>query len=114
MGHDFKERMFNTYRDYFERGFVDVRSRYLIDEMKSIARAGGAAPAAQGSNKDDRVIAAALAILTWNDHERTRLMMLNHTYKLVTASETSGPQGQVDKMVANYLKKIGVKQEIRR
>jgi len=43
MGHDFKERMMNTYRDYYERGMIEVRSRGLLDEMKSIVREGGAA-----------------------------------------------------------------------
>lgn len=109
MGHDFKERMLNTYRDYYERGFVVVRSRGLLDEMKSIVREGGDAPAAPDRSKDDRVIAAALAVLTWNDHERTKLLMQNYTHALVTSSETRGVDGQVDKMVANYLKKIGVK-----
>jgi hypothetical protein len=109
MGHDFKERMFNTYRDYFERGFVVPRSRGLIDEMKSIEREGGAAPAAAGKSKDDRVIAAALACVTWNDHERTKLLMQNSTFDLVSSAERGGPQSKVDRIVANYLKKIGIK-----
>lgn len=116
MGHDFKERMFNTYRDYFERGMIDVRSRGLLDEMKSVVREGGSAPAAPDRSKDDRVIAACLACLTWNDQERTRLMTQNASYELVTSSEGKGPGGQVDRMVANYLAKIGIKQvpQIRR
>lgn len=111
MGHDFKERMMNTYRDYYERGMVEVRSRGLLDEMKSIVREGGAAPAAPDRSKDDRVIGAALACVTWNDQERTKLMTLNATRELVTASEGAGPGGVVDKMVANYLKKIGIKHQ---
>ena len=106
MGHDFKERMLNTYRDYYERGMVEVRSRGLLDEMKSIQREGGEAPAAQGKMKDDRVIAASLACLTWNDQERTQLLSRNASYALVTESEGKGPMGQVDRMVANYLQKI--------
>ncbi len=106
MGHDFKERMLNTYRDYYERGMVEVRSRGLLDEMKSIEREGGDAPAAAGKAKDDRVIAAALACLTWNDQERTQLLARNASYALVTESEGKGPMGQVDRMVANYLTKI--------
>jgi hypothetical protein len=109
MGHDFKERMLNTYRDYYERGFIVVRSRGLLDEMKSIVREGGAAPAAPDRSKDDRVIAAALACLTWNDAERTKLIIQNATHELVTKSEGGGAAGVVDKLVANYLKKIGIK-----
>jgi len=111
MGHDFKERMMNTFRDYYERGMVIVKSRGLLDEMKSIVREGGAAPAAPDRSKDDRVIAAALACVTWNDQERTRLLTINATQELVTKSEATGPAGVVDKMVANYLQKIGIKQQ---
>ena len=111
MGHDFKERMMNTFRDYYERGMITVKSRGLLDEMKSIVREGGAAPAAPDRAKDDRVIAAALACLTWNDQERTRLLTINATQELVAKSEATGPGGVVDKMVANYLQKIGIKQQ---
>jgi hypothetical protein len=111
MGHDFKERMFNTYRDYYERGMITVKSRGLLDEMKSIVREPGAAPGAEGRKKDDRVICAALGCLTWNDQERTKLLTINATYDLVTASEGKGPGSQVDRMVANYLSKIGIKQQ---
>jgi hypothetical protein len=106
MGNDFKERMLNTFRDYFERGMVEVRSRGLLDEMKSIVREGGSAPAAPDRAKDDRVIAASLACLTWNDHERVPLLARNATFDLVQSSESKGPAGQIDKMVANYLQKI--------
>ena len=90
---------------------VEIRSRGLLDEMKSVVREGGSAPAAPDRSKDDRVIAACLACLTWNDQERTRLMTQNATFELVTASEGKGPGGQVDRMVSNYLAKIGVKQQ---
>jgi hypothetical protein len=109
MGQNFKERMMNTFRDYFERGMIEVRSRGLLDEMKSIVREGGSAPAAPDRSKDDRVMAAALAAITWNDHERTTLLARNQSYELVTGSEQKGPMGQVDRMVANYLSKIGIK-----
>ncbi len=107
MGHDFKERMLNTFRDYYERGMVTVKSRGLLDEMKGIVREGGAAPAAPDKAKDDRVIAAALGCLAWNDQERTTLLARNYTFDLVTKSEQKGPESQVDRMVANYLAQIG-------
>jgi hypothetical protein len=115
MGHEMKERMLNTYRDYYERDMLVVKSRGLLDEMKSIERTGGSAPAATGRSKDDRVIAGALAALAWNDQIRTKMMTQNATYELVTAAEGKGPGGVVDRMVANYLKKLGVKpQQVRR
>jgi hypothetical protein len=106
MGHEMKERMLNTFRDYYERGFVVVKSRGLLDEMKSVVREGGAAPAAPDRSKDDRVIAASLACLAWNDQQRTRLLTQNATYDLVTEAEKGGQEGVVNKILANYLNKI--------
>lgn len=109
MGHEMKERMLNTFRDYYERGFIEVKSRGLLDEMKSIVREGGAAPAAPSRAKDDRVIAASLACLAWNDQQRTRLITQNATYELVTQAESGPTAGVVDRLVTNYLTKLGIK-----
>jgi hypothetical protein len=108
MGHEVKERMLNVYRDYYERGFIEIKSRGLLDEMKSIEREGGAAPAAGGRSKDDRVIAAALACLAWNDQQRTKLITQNATFELVSQSEKGTNDGVVNKILSNYLTKIGV------
>jgi hypothetical protein len=107
---DVKERMMNGMRDYYERGFLVVKSRGLLDEMKSIVREQGSAPGAPDRSKDDRVMAAALAVTAWNDQLRTRLLMQNASYDLVTGAEGKGPGGVVDRLVDNYMKKIGVKQ----
>jgi hypothetical protein len=107
--YDMKERMMNTMRDYYERGFLVVKSRGLLDEMKTIVREQGSAPGAPDRSKDDRVMAAGLAVTAWNDQQRTRLLMQNATYDLVTKSEGGGQAGVVDKLVTNYLKKLGIK-----
>jgi hypothetical protein len=109
--YDMKERMMNTMRDYYERGFLVVKSRGLLDEMKTIVREQGSAPGAPDRSKDDRVMAASLAVTAWNDQQRTRLLMQNATYDLVTKSESGGPGGVVDKLVSNYLSKIGINQQ---
>ena len=109
MGHEMKERMLNTFRDYFEREMIVVKSRGLLDEMKSIERIGGAAPAATGRSKDDRVIAASLAAIAWNDQKRTQLLVQNATFDLVSKVEKGGPAGVVDRLVSNYLAKISAK-----
>jgi hypothetical protein len=108
--HAVKERMLNGFRDYYERGFIVVKSRGLLDEMKSIVRDGGNAPAAPDRSKDDRVIAASLGCMAWNDQLRTRLITNNSTFDLVTASEAGGQAGVVDRLVTNYLHKLGIKQ----
>ena len=58
---DTKERMCGAYKDYFERGMATVRSPELLGEMKSFVREDGVL-GAPGRGKDDRVIAAALAL----------------------------------------------------
>jgi hypothetical protein len=78
-----KERYLGAMRDYFERGYLIPHSRDLIDEMKGIIREDGSTPQAGGRNKDDRVIAAGLACIAWNDQVRSRLMAQNATYEKI-------------------------------
>lgn len=107
-----KERMMNNMRDYIERGMATIASRDLLDEMKSIVREGGSAPEASSNAHDDRVVAASLALLAWNDQVRTKLMAANVTRNSElersleaqkSAIEVRGPS-----MVRNYLKDLGV------
>jgi hypothetical protein len=107
-----KERMMNTYRDYVERKMAQPISRDLVSEMASIQREAGSAPCAPGHMKDDRVIAAALAILAWNDQVRTKLMSQgllwsNEEQRKIEenlgATQIAGPR-----LVRQYLRDIGV------
>jgi len=107
-----KERMMNTFRDYVERKMAHPVSKELISEMTSIQREAGSAPAAPNHRKDDRVIAAALAILAWNDQVRTKLMSQGFLYEaeqdqrdmaLRTGVEVAGPR-----MVRSYMKDLGI------
>lgn len=106
-----KERMMNNMRDYIERGMALVSSKDLLDEMKTIVRESGSAPSASSNARDDRVVAAALAILAWNDQVRTRLMSVGLTRRSdreqqenanKTGVEVRGPA-----VVRSYLKDIG-------
>jgi len=65
------------------RGFVSneqfrIRSHDLIEEMKTIARDGDSI-AAEGSLKDDRVIAAAMALHYWDTKVRRNLIVQKRT-----------------------------------
>lgn len=110
--HQMKERIMNTYRDYFERGILVPRSKALIDEMKGVVREEGAAPAATGRNKDDRVIAAALACTAWNDQARTKLMMQNASYEQLHQADQGAVASATARTVDNYLYTIGVKKRV--
>jgi hypothetical protein len=107
-----KERMMNTFRDYVERKMAHPVSKELISEMTSSQRVGGQAPAAPDHRKDDRVIAAALAILAWNDQVRTRLMsqgMMHANEESIKQDENlQGIQIAGPRMVRSYMKDLGI------
>lgn len=106
-----KEVMMNLYKDYFERGIMMLHSRRLLDEMKSIVREEGRAPAASGTGKDDRVMSGALATMAWNDQLRTRLIAQNVIW--VPPAERPKVEGAprdttISRQVRSYLQAIGV------
>ena len=107
-----KERMMNNMRDYIERGMATIASRDLLDEMKSIVRESGSAPEASSNARDDRVVAASLALLAWNDQVRSRLMAANisrnsELERMIEMNKT-GIEIKGPSMVRNYLKDLGV------
>jgi len=107
-----KERMMNNMRDYIERGMATIASRDLLDEMKSIVRESGSAPEASSNARDDRVVAASLALLAWNDQVRSRLMAANISrnseLERMIEMNKSGVEIKGPSMVRNYLKDLGV------
>lgn len=108
-----KERMMNTYRDYVERKMATPVSRELVSEMAIIAREAGAAPAAPDHRKDDRVIAAALAILAWNDQVRPKLMATGLMHKNpqqeeLEASVNGAVTTVAGRAVRQYMKNLGI------
>ncbi len=104
-----KNRYMDSFHDYFERGMAVPHSHALIDEMKGIVRGGdndASAPAATGRNKDDRVIAAALACQMWVDKLRTPLMAKGVTY--TRTSKEAGRQMSVQEvMQQRYARLLG-------
>ncbi len=63
---DEKERMLNMMKDHHEYGSLVINSEECLEEMKLIVRDEGTL-GAPGRKKDDRVIAQALAVLSWGD-----------------------------------------------
>jgi len=103
-----KERMLSYMKDYFERGMMDIYSIDLVDEMKTIVRDGGAIHAS-GRNKDDRVMAAALACAAFAEQLQPRLMAQKITRSVSRTHDDSTPeQIAVGRNVADYLKRIGI------
>lgn len=103
-----KERMMNYTKDLFERGMLDVYSVDTIEEMKTIIR-DGASIEASGRNKDDRVMAMALACAAYSEQVQPQLIQRKLSRKVSRELEQKTPeQLSVGKGVSNYLKAIGV------
>lgn len=107
-----KDDYMHTYRDYFSRGIAVVHSRELIDEMKGIVKEEGCAPAASGRGKDDRVIAAALAIQMWQKKMLINLMRGGITYEKTGPEAKNEPARQksvMENMIERRAKLMGLK-----
>ena len=103
-----KERMMNYTKDLFERQMLDVYSVDAIEEMKTIIR-DGASIEASGRNKDDRVMAMALACAAFSEQVQPQLIQRKLSRKVSRELEQKTPeQLSVGKGVSNYLKAIGV------
>jgi hypothetical protein len=103
-----KERMLNYMKDYFERGMMDIKSMETLEEMKSIVRENGFI-GAPGRNKDDRVIACALATVCWAEQVQPRLVAQKITKEISKSQEDFTPeQLSVGRNVSDYLKRIGM------
>jgi hypothetical protein len=108
-----KERMLSYMKDYFERGMMAIYCEDTLEEMKTIVRDGGSIEAS-GRNKDDRVIASALAAAAFAEQVQPRLIQMKVTRK---TSRSQDPDPSKDETAANsattrsvstYLKNIGV------
>ena len=103
-----KERMMSYTKDLFERQMLDVYSVDTIEEMKTIIR-DGASIEASGRNKDDRVMAMALACAAFSEQVQPQLIQRKLSRKVSRELEQKTPeQLSVGKGVSNYLKAIGV------
>ena len=73
-----KVRIMERLRDFVNINQLRVRSLECINEMEKITREGDVIKG-DGSNKDDRVIALALAVHAWETHERKMLINQQRT-----------------------------------
>jgi hypothetical protein len=99
--------MLNYFKDYFERGMMNVYSMDLLEEMKSVVRDQGSI-AAYGRNKDDRVIATALGCVAFAEQLMPRLLQMRMTRDRKEEAVSPVQVPVVDKQINNYLKAIGV------
>jgi len=103
-----KERMLSYMKDFFERGMMDIYDMDTIEEMKTMVRDGGSIEAS-GRNKDDRVIATALACAAFAEQVQPRLIAQKITKNISrTQDDFTAEQLTVGRNVSDYLKRIGV------
>lgn len=101
-----KTMYMHAYRDAFERGMLRLKSQDLIMEMKSIRQDMGSIEA-QGHGKDDLVIAAGLATLTWVQFELPRLTAMGKTRVAAQRDPGSTPpvlQTTVSRYIASLIR----------
>jgi hypothetical protein len=77
---DFKPIVLNRLNDAYSSDQLIVRSLGLLDEMVTLKRDGDKIRAG-GRNKDDRVIAAALANYAWKEWVQSGMMSENRTWE---------------------------------
>jgi hypothetical protein len=103
-----KERMLTYMKDYFERGMLEINDMDTIEEMKTMVRDQGSIEAS-GRNKDDRVIAAALACAAFAEQVQPRLIAQKITRNISRIQDEFTPeQLTVGRNVSDYLKGIGM------
>ena len=103
-----KERMLSYMKDYFERNMMAIYSTELIDEMKTIVRDGSSIEAT-GRNKDDRVMAAALACAAFAEQVQPKLINMKITREMSRKTDDMTPeQVAVGRNVSDYLRRIGM------
>jgi len=100
--------MLTYMKDYFERGMLDIWDMDTIEEMKTTIRDGSSIEAS-GRNKDDRVIATALACAAYAEQVQPRLIAQKLTKRVSRVQDDFTPeQLTVGRNVSDYLKRIGV------
>jgi len=105
-----KERYMNIMKDKHQLGQLIINSVECLDEMKNVVREDGMI-GVPGRGKDDRVIAQALAVITWTDFFQFKLIQMGCTKAKQEKEDHKMPGEYVDagRNVSNYLKHLGLR-----
>lgn len=108
-----KESIMEGLRGYFTNEQLRIRSHDLIDEMKTVTR-DGSSIAAEGNQKDDRVLAMAMAVHYWNTKVRRNLIVQKRTRSAEAAKRLQSSVDQTALFHANMMASfMGQKQQTR-
>ena len=98
---DNKYGIMNQFRDCYSTNYLTINSVDLLEEMQTIVQDGPSIEAS-GTNKDDRVIASALAIEAWVKWIRPGMITNGKTYAIVSEEETS-EASPIQNMIAGII-----------
>jgi hypothetical protein len=101
-----KERMMNLLKGELERSSATARSVPMLEECEVIVRDEGSIEA-PGRQKDDRVIAAALAHVAWGDYIRMQCMQAGVNKPVTDAAGVQRTMG-MNSTVVGYMKRLGI------
>ena len=85
--------MMERLRDFLTNGGLILRSREAVEEMRAVTRDGDSIRA-EGDDHDDRVLAVAMGILCWEQHERKPLISMGRTREFEIAKGRMSVQDQ--------------------
>jgi hypothetical protein len=95
-----KVRLMERLRDFTDNGMLKIRSQDSLEEMRSVTRDGDTI-AAQGKNKDDRVMGLALGVRCWEERVRRTLSVSQRTRERELAKLRLTPEDRY-KMFTSY------------
>lgn len=106
MTHDLKKRVMAQMKDAIERRIMIPRSVPMLEECRHIVNDDGSIEA-EGGYKDDRVIAAALALEAWQMWSIPQLRAAKLTYARAQEMEATGGQ-PLDRHIIDFLKRQNI------
>lgn len=93
-------------RDFTSSGILRIRSQELLEEMRTVSRDGDSITA-QGTAKDDRAVAMAMAVRAWEERARRQLLAVKRTREADLARRRLDVRDQImmfnNNMLSTYL-----------
>jgi hypothetical protein len=107
MTEDIKRMLMARFKDAIDRGYMEVRSLPLIEEMRRLVNDDGSIEADGGGN-DDRVVTAAMAHECWRKWLQPMLIGMRMTRARALQNDERGGDEPIDKLISNYLRRSNI------
>lgn len=104
---ELKRRMMNQMKNGVELGRMIPRSVALCEEMRRIVNDEGHI-GAEGSSKDDRVMAAALTYQGWNAWVQPKVKAIGMSQAEAVKIEQQGGTQPLDRLITGFMKKMNI------